>query len=132
MQQALSSQALSSQALSSQALSSQAPSSQAQTAPEIAELTNDSQREGAEENQPRLDYAPYRSSLLRHPTKDLHHADPESIELFAPVFGHRDLGLPESDLTIQHTGEPVGERIAITGRVLDGLTGVLDGQVGLR
>ena len=30
--------------------------------------------------QPRLAFAPYRSSLLRHPTKDLHHADPETIE----------------------------------------------------
>ena len=29
-------------------------------------------------------------------------ADPEEIELFAPVFGHRDVGAAESDLTIQH------------------------------
>ena len=43
--------------------------------------------EHGEETQPRLDYPPYRSSLLRHPTKDLHHADPEGIELWAPVFG---------------------------------------------
>lgn len=28
-----------------------------------------------EETQPRLNYPPYRSSLLRHPTKDLHHTD---------------------------------------------------------
>jgi protocatechuate 3,4-dioxygenase beta subunit len=75
---------------------------------------------GAAETQPRLDYAPYRSSLLRHPTKDLHHADPEGIELFAPVFGHRDVGRLESDLTIQDGGEPVGERMVVTGRVLDG------------
>ena len=27
---------------------------------------------GSVETQPRLDYAPYRSSVLRHPTKDLH------------------------------------------------------------
>ena len=32
---------------------------------------------GSGETQPRLDYPPYRSSVLRHPTKDLHHADPE-------------------------------------------------------
>lgn len=72
------------------------------------------------ETQPRLDYPPYRSSLLRHPTKDLHHADPESIELFAPVFGERDIALLESDLTVQHTGEPIGERMVVTGRILDG------------
>ena len=72
------------------------------------------------ESQPRLDYPPYRSSLLRHPTKDLHHADPETIELYSPVFGERDVDALESDLTIQHRGEPIGERIVVTGRVLDG------------
>ncbi len=75
---------------------------------------------GAEETQPRLDYPPYRSSLLRHPTKDLHHADPEGVELWAPAFGHRDVGALEADLTIQHGGEPIGERMVVTGRVLDG------------
>ena len=45
----------------------------------------------ATETQPRLDYPPYRSSILRHPTKDLHHADPEGVELWAPVFGHQDV-----------------------------------------
>ncbi|WP_369373002.1 protocatechuate 3,4-dioxygenase subunit beta [Promicromonospora sp. Populi] len=69
---------------------------------------------------PRLDWAPYRSSLLRHPTKDLHHADPETIELFAPVFGERDIGALEADLTVQHNGEPIGERIVVRGRVVDG------------
>ena len=53
-------------------------------------------------------------------TKDLHQADPEGIELWAPVFGARDVGELESDLTIQHGGEPVGERMVVTGRVLDG------------
>jgi protocatechuate 3,4-dioxygenase beta subunit len=67
-----------------------------------------------------LDYPPYRSSVLRHPTKDLHHADPETIELVSPAFGHRDVDAVESDLTIQHSGEPLGERIVVTGRVLDG------------
>ncbi|MGV2481153.1 UNVERIFIED_CONTAM: protocatechuate 3,4-dioxygenase subunit beta, partial [Salmonella enterica subsp. enterica serovar Weltevreden] len=65
-------------------------------------------------------YLPYRSSLLRHPTKDLRHADPETIELHSPAFGHRDIGILESDLTVQHGGEPIGERIRVTGRVLDG------------
>jgi protocatechuate 3,4-dioxygenase beta subunit len=68
----------------------------------------------------RLDYAPYRSSLLRHPTKDLHHADPEGVELVAPVFGPSDVDPLEADLTIQHSGEPIGERMVVTGRVLDG------------
>ncbi|GAB2903353.1 protocatechuate 3,4-dioxygenase subunit beta [Neomicrococcus lactis] len=76
--------------------------------------------EAKEETQPRINFAPYRSSLLRHPTKDLHHADPETIELWSPAFGERDVHILESDLTIQHNGEPIGERIVVQGRVLDG------------
>lgn len=72
------------------------------------------------ETQPRIDFAPYRSSLLRHPTKNLHHVDPETIELYSPAFGERDVHTLESDLTIQHNGEPIGERIVVAGRVLDG------------
>ncbi len=72
------------------------------------------------ERAPRLDYPAYRSSILRHPTKDLHHADPETIELLAPVFGPQDVAPIEADLTIQHQGEPIGERIVVTGRVTDG------------
>lgn len=76
---------------------------------------------GAEpENAVRTDYAPYRSTLLRHPTKDMHHADPEGIELWAPCFGSRDVDPLEADLTIQHGGEPLGERMMLAGRVLDG------------
>ncbi len=94
--------------------------SQTDISAEIQSLAEDYGRTETEETQPRLDYPPYRSSLLRHPTKDLHQADPETIELFAPVFGHRDVGALEADLTIQHAGEPVGERIVVSGRVLDG------------
>ncbi len=72
------------------------------------------------ETQPRLDFAPYRSSLLRHPTKDLRHADPEGAELVAPVFGHNDVDVLEADLTIQAGGEPIGERMTVRGRLLDG------------
>jgi protocatechuate 3,4-dioxygenase beta subunit len=65
-------------------------------------------------------FSAYRSSILRHPTHALVRADPEVIELVSPVFGHTDVDLAESDLTIQHAGEPLGERIIVTGRVLDG------------
>ena len=74
----------------------------------------------AEETQPRVDFRPDRSSLLRHPTKNLHHTDPETIELWSPAFGHQDVHPLESNLTIQHNGEPLGERIIVRGRVLDG------------
>ncbi|WAC53571.1 protocatechuate 3,4-dioxygenase subunit beta [Gordonia sp. SL306] len=77
----------------------------------------------APETAPRLNYPPYRSSLLRHPTKNFHHSDPEGIELWSPAFGHRDVDPLEADLTIAHNGDPIGERLVVTGRVLDG-----DGQ----
>lgn len=79
--------------------------------------------------QPRLDYAPYRSSVLRHPTKGLQHVDPETIELFSPAFGHRDVDPLEADLTIVHGGEPQGERIRVAGRVLDGDGRAVAGQL---
>ncbi len=74
----------------------------------------------AGETKPRIDFPPYRSSLLRHPTKALHHADPEGVELVAPVFGHSDVDPLEADLTIQDGGDPTGERMLLTGRILDG------------
>ena len=70
--------------------------------------------------QPRLDFPPYRSSLLRYPTKALQHADPEGCELVAPVFGHSDVDPIEADLTIRDGGQPIGERMTLHGRLLDG------------
>ncbi len=93
---------------------------QAQVSAEMAAITESYAASGAVETTTRLDYAPYRSSVLRHPTKSLHHADPEGIELLSPVFGERDIDPLEADLTIQHAGEPIGERMKVTGRVLDG------------
>ncbi len=85
-----------------------------------AEIQAIEQASSGEQTQPRLDYPPYRSSVLRHPAKDLHPVDPETIELYAPVFGPQDVDPLESDLTIQHRGEPIGERIIVTGRIVDG------------
>lgn len=96
---------------------------------EIAEQHREYERSGRTETQPRRDFSPYRSSVLRHPTKDLHAADPELIELTSPAFGHRDVGELESDLTIQGGGEPIGERIRIRGRVLDGQGRPVRGQL---
>ncbi|GAA1909978.1 protocatechuate 3,4-dioxygenase subunit beta [Streptomyces sodiiphilus] len=69
---------------------------------------------------PARDYAPYRSSALRHPKQPLVPLlDPEAAELSGPVFGHTDITPLDQDLTRRHTGEPLGERITVTGRVLD-------------
>ncbi|MES1170549.1 MAG: protocatechuate 3,4-dioxygenase subunit beta, partial [Leifsonia sp.] len=69
---------------------------------------------------PMLDFSPYRSSILRHPTKNPRLVDPETIELVSPAFGQRDVSALEADLTIQAGGDPLGERMVVTGRVLDG------------
>ncbi|MFJ7417276.1 protocatechuate 3,4-dioxygenase subunit beta [Streptomyces uncialis] len=70
---------------------------------------------------PARDFAPYRGTLLRHP----HQVpipltdDPEAAERTGPVFGVTDVTGLDADLTRQHPGEPLGERITVTGRVLD-------------
>ena len=109
--------------------SDSAATSQAVITAEIQEIEARYRTSGVREAQPRLDYPPYRSTLLRHPTKDLRHADPETIEQWAPCFGHRDVHAIEADLTIQHAGEPIGERIIVTGRVLDGEGRPVRGQL---
>jgi protocatechuate 3,4-dioxygenase, beta subunit len=99
-----------------------AASTQAEISAEIAEARAGYERERAlhgDRTQPLLDYPPYRSSSLRHPTKAFQRADPEGVELFAPVFGHRDVDPLEADLTIQHGGSPIGERLVVTGQVTD-------------
>lgn len=93
---------------------------QAEISAEIAAIQAEYERAGIEESQPKLDYPPYRSSVLRHPKSALHLVDPEGVELRAPCFGECDIALPDADLTIQHAGPPIGERTVVTGRVLDG------------
>ncbi|WP_031517878.1 protocatechuate 3,4-dioxygenase subunit beta [Streptomyces sp. NRRL F-5123] len=75
---------------------------------------------GAGGPHPARDYAPYRSSVLRHPTQPLVVVDdPEAVELTGPVFGVSDVTELDADLTRHHAGEPLGERITVSGRVLD-------------
>ena len=96
--------------------------SQREITAEIGELhASAAASEAAGEDVPHTlyDFPPYRSSILRHPTKNPRLVDPETIELWSPAFGQRDVALLEADLTLQHRGEPQGERITVTGRVLD-------------
>ena len=45
---------------------------------------------------------------------------PETLsELTGPVYGHGTALPEEADLTLGHAGEPLGERIIVTGRLLD-------------
>ena len=43
----------------------------------------------------------------------------DPTELTGPVFGDERVGRGDADLTRQHDGEAVGQRIIVTGRVLD-------------
>lgn len=74
------------------------------------------------EHHARRFYPPYRSSILRSPKQPLvavGSGDPELVELHSPAFGHQDITEVDNDLTLQHRGEPIGERITVTGRLLD-------------
>ncbi|MFI6080403.1 protocatechuate 3,4-dioxygenase subunit beta [Streptomyces sp. NPDC051217] len=69
---------------------------------------------------PPRDYPPYRSSHFRHPTQPpIPIRDPEAVELTGPVFGTTDVTALDHDLTRQHQGEPLGERVTVSGRILD-------------
>jgi protocatechuate 3,4-dioxygenase, beta subunit len=63
----------------------------------------------------------YRSTRLRGPTRPLIALKPALSALAAPVFGHDKLGATDADLTTngRKDAEPLGERIIVTGRVLD-------------
>ncbi len=68
---------------------------------------------------PAHDYAAYRSTEKRHPKKPLVIMPHTMTELTGPVYGHDTVIKEEADLTRQHAGEPIGERMILTGRVLD-------------
>jgi protocatechuate 3,4-dioxygenase, beta subunit len=72
-----------------------------------------------EDVHPPLDYPDYRSTALRAPKRPLVIRPDGFRDLASPVYGHEDLGALDNDLTRQHEGEPQGERIIVTGRVLE-------------
>ena len=72
------------------------------------------------EGQPPYLYPTYKSTRLRAPEKPLVILPHTLSEVTGPVYGHGRIGELDNDLTRQHKGEPLGERIIVTGRVLDG------------
>ena len=68
---------------------------------------------------PPLLYPDYRSTTLRAPRRPLLPVPERFRDLESPVYGHEDLGEHDNDLTSQHEGEPQGERIIVTGRLLE-------------
>ena len=59
------------------------------------------------------------STRLRAPPQPLVVLPHTLSELTGPVYGHESVRPNDADLTRQHAGEPLGERIIVTGRVLD-------------
>jgi protocatechuate 3,4-dioxygenase beta subunit len=76
-------------------------------------------RRPQEGTQPSYLHPPYRSSVRRAPSKPLVLLPHTLSEVTGPVFGHDTVTVHEDDLTRQHGGEPLGERIIVSGRVLD-------------
>jgi protocatechuate 3,4-dioxygenase beta subunit len=64
-------------------------------------------------------YPEYRSTVTRAPSRVLFPLPEELHDLRAPVFGEDTVAPGDADLTAQGDGEPLGERIVVTGRVLD-------------
>jgi protocatechuate 3,4-dioxygenase beta subunit len=63
------------------------------------------------------DYVATRTRAPKRPLIPLPHT---LSEVTGPVYGHERVGELDHDLTRQHEGEPLGERIILHGRVLDG------------
>ena len=64
-------------------------------------------------------YQDYRSTHLRGPKKPLVMLPRTLSELTGPVFGEDAVSDGDADLTLGHAGEPLGERIVVSGQLLD-------------
>lgn len=64
-------------------------------------------------------YPAYKSTVKRSPRHPLVLVPHTLSELTGPVYGHDSVRPGDEDLTRQHPGEPIGERIIVHGRVLD-------------
>lgn len=65
-----------------------------------------------------LHFPRYKTTIKRNPNNDLIMVPERLGELTGPVFGERDLGGVDNDMTKANDGEAVGQRIFVHGRVL--------------
>ena len=70
-------------------------------------------------SQPPLLHPPYRSTHKRAPLLPPVALPATISELSGPIFGAGDVRPGEHDLTRQHNGVPLGQKIVVSGRVLD-------------
>ena len=78
---------------------------------------------------PPYDYHDYVGTRLRAPKEPLVIIPSTLTELTGPAYGESAIGPLDHDLTRQHAGEPLGERIIVTGRVLGSDGKPLRGQL---
>jgi protocatechuate 3,4-dioxygenase, beta subunit len=71
------------------------------------------------ETEVQVDWPDYRSTEWRAPKRPFVTLPEELHRLDGPVFGEDVLAPSDNDLTRQHEGEPLGERILVHGRVVD-------------
>src|SRR4051812_5773970 len=67
---------------------------------------------------PPYDYPDYVGTRLRHPKSPLVVIPGTLSEATGPVYGESSIGELDHDLTKQYPGQPLGERIVVSGRVL--------------
>jgi protocatechuate 3,4-dioxygenase, beta subunit len=78
---------------------------------------------------PPYDEPAYRSSAKRAPKHPLILVPERLLDRRGPAFGDLPIGPADADLTRQHAGEPLGERINVTGRLLDDAGRPIAGQL---
>jgi protocatechuate 3,4-dioxygenase beta subunit len=76
-------------------------------------------RKPAPGTQPSHLYPPYVSSIKRAPKQPLVTIPVTLSEITGPAFPREMVSPKAFDLTRQHKGEPLGERIVVSGRVVD-------------
>ena len=67
---------------------------------------------------PPYDHSDYVATRLRAPREPLVLLPGTLSELTGPVYGESAVGPTDADLTRQHDGDPLGQRIVVEGRVL--------------
>ncbi len=78
---------------------------------------------------PPFDFPDYVGTRLRAPKEPLVIIPSTLTELTGPAYGEAAIGPLDDDLTRQHPGEPLGERIVVSGRVVDQAGRPLRGQL---
>src|ERR1700730_4279234 len=71
------------------------------------------------DTQPPYLYPGYKSTVKRAPSAPLIRLPHTLSEVTGPLFGSGDVRPEDGDLTARHAAPPLGERIVVSGRILD-------------